>query len=356
MNTERGEIVDNRATGALKSSLTGLRRKAVDLSGANPVEVSTPEPGRLLPLVIRPAAEPDTVDLAQWAKNNREQIDNYLSQYGAILFRGFNLNTIPDFENVAAAVYPLYGGYGDLPRAGVSEKIYKSTPYPDDKWILFHNESSHLHRWPLRISFFCVQPSEQGGETPIVDCREVYKQMDPRILRRFEEQGLVYLRNFAEGLDVPWQDFFHTSDKAAVEESCSKDHVECEWTPSGGLRLRQRTRAVVKHPRTGEPVFFNQIQLHHTSCVDPEVRASLQSLFREEDLPRNVYYGDGSPIEDSVVEETLELYKRLAVSLPWQRGDIMMLDNMLTAHARKPHVGARRIVVAMGIMVEYDSI
>ena len=51
----------------------------------------------------------------------------------------------------------------------------------------------------------------------------------------------------------------------------------------------------------------------------------------EEDLPNNTYYGDGSPIEPSVLEEIREAYRMETVSFAWQEGDILMLDNMLRA-------------------------
>ena len=103
-------------------------------------------------------------------------------------------------------------------------------------------------------------------------------------------------------------------------------------------------------------VFFNQLQLHHVSCLQPEVRKSLLSMVKEEDLPRNVYYGDGSPIEDSVLQEIQEIYWKLAVSFQWQPGDVLMLNNMLTAHARNPFVGQRKIVVAMGEMMTKNEL
>jgi hypothetical protein len=102
-------------------------------------------------------------------------------------------------------------------------------------------------------------------------------------------------------------------------------------------------------------VFFNQIQLHHVSCLDPDTRAHISALFEEEDFPRNVYYGDGSPIEDSLVAEIRDLYWRTSVAFPWQEGDVLMLDNMLTAHARNPFAGERKIVVAMGEMVGQED-
>jgi alpha-ketoglutarate-dependent taurine dioxygenase len=113
---------------------------------------------------------------------------------------------------------------------------------------------------------------------------------------------------------------------------------------------------VSQHPKTGEDLFFNQIQLHHISCLNPTVRKSMQSDFDEKDFPRNVYYGDGSVIEDAVVDAVRETYRQVAVSFRWQAGDIVMLDNMLTAHGRNPFSGERKVVVALGEMIEKEEV
>jgi hypothetical protein len=73
----------------------------------------------------------------------------------------------------------------------------------------------------------------------------------------------------------------------------------------------------------------------------------LSALLKEDEFPRNAYYGDGSPIETSVLDEIREVYRQEAVIYPWQEGDVLMLDNMLAAHGRMPFVGKRKIVVAM---------
>jgi alpha-ketoglutarate-dependent taurine dioxygenase len=174
--------------------------------------------------------------------------------------------------------------------------------------------------------------------------------LDPKLRSHFEEKQLMYVRNYTEGLDVSWQKFFHTDDKKLVEESCQKSKTELEWKDGNCLRTRKIAQAITKHPKTDDVVFFNQILLHHISCLDPGVRESLLSLFGEENLPRNVYYGDGSPIEDSVMAEIQAIYREATVSFPWQQGDVLMLDNMLVAHSRNPYVGSRKIVVAMGEM------
>jgi len=326
------------------------RRKGVDLAQLSTVQTRLLQPDLTLPLVIEPGAT--DVDLAEWAASNRALIDESLLKHGALLFRGFAVNSVVEFEKFAAGVCEeLFAEYGDLPREPEGGKVYGSTPYPSDQTILFHNESSHLHQWPMLIWFYCVKAAEQGGESPVLDCRRVYQLMDPRVRERFEQQGLLYVRNFSAGLDVSWQDFFGTSDKSEVEKYCRTAGIDFEWKRENDLRTSQRCPAVVVHPQTGEKVFFNQLQLHHVSCLPREVRESLLSMTKEEDLPRNVYYGDGSPIEDSVMQHLDELYRRNAVSFPWAERDVLMLNNMLVAHSRNPFVGERKIVVALGNLV-----
>jgi alpha-ketoglutarate-dependent taurine dioxygenase len=208
-----------------------------------------------------------------------------------------------------------------------------------------------MHRWPMKIIFCCMQAAEHGGETPIVDCRRLYEQLRPETRERFLKKKLMYVRNFTDGLDVSWQEFFQTDNKAAIEAYCRDAGIEYEWKSGNGLRTRQVCPAIIKHPQTGEMAFFNQVQLHHIGCLDPEVRESLLSLMKEEDLPRNVYYGDGSAIEDSAIAEINELYDRNAVINQWQPGDVVFLNNMLVAHARKPFQGPRKIIVALGELV-----
>lgn len=332
-----------------------IRRQAVDLASFNPVRESLLGADLPLPLILEPAA--DQVDLADWARNNRDFIEAKLAVHGGILFRGFGLQTAADFERVASSICKdLYSEYGDLPREGVAGKVYTSTPYPEDKRILYHCESSHMSSWPSKINFFCVRVAKEGGATPIVDCRKVYEQLDPVAREKFERLGVLYTRNFSDGLDVSWQRFFSTEDRALVEDSCKKAGMTCEWHGKDDLRVSQLCQAVLVHPKTGEKTFFNQVQLHHVHCLEPEVRESLLSIFKREDLPRHVYYGDGSPIEDEVMDHLGEVYERNAVRFQWREGDLVCLDNMLVAHARDSYVPPRKIVVALGDMIHSEQL
>jgi alpha-ketoglutarate-dependent taurine dioxygenase/acyl carrier protein len=326
----------------------------VSLSEESLISASYLAPDSTLPLVISPAVS--GLDLAEWAASNHTYIDQELLKNGGILFRGFEIDDVTNFERVALAICSeLFNEYGDLPRDSVGGKVYTSTPYPAGQPIHMHNESSQMHQWPLKICFHCVTPADEGGETPIVDCRKIYQALPPDLRSLFAEKKLMYVRNFTPGIDVNWQQFFRTSDKNEVERYCRQAGIEVEWKGEEELQTRTVCPAIAIHPKTNEMVFFNQIQAHHVSCLDPAVRQSLQTIFADEDMPRNVRFGDGSQIDDEIVDHIRSLYTEASITFAWQKGDILLLDNMLTAHGRNPFTGQRKIVVAMGELISDEQ-
>jgi alpha-ketoglutarate-dependent taurine dioxygenase len=199
----------------------------------------------------------------------------------------------------------------------------------------------------LKICFFCVTPPLQGGETPIADTRKVFKRIDPKIRERFIQQKVRYVRNFGGGLGLPWETVFQTKERAVMEEYCRSAGIEFEWKEENRLKTQQVRPAVARHPRTGEMVWFNQATAFHVSTLEPALREALLAELPEEEVPKNVYYGDGSRIESAVLDDLREAYRQEMVAFPWQEGDLLMLDNMLVAHGRAPFVGPRKIVVGM---------
>ena len=120
-----------------------------------------------------------------------------------------------------------------------------------------------------------------------------------------------------------------------------------EWKDGERLRTRAVRPALARHPRSGEVLWFNHATFFHISTLAPEIRSELLELFDEPDLPANTYYGDGSPIELEVLDNLRSIYQRETLRFPWQRGDVLLLDNMMVAHGRAPFHGERKILVGM---------
>ncbi|WP_437675101.1 TauD/TfdA family dioxygenase [Sorangium sp. So ce131] len=303
-------------------------------------------PGAALPLVVSPLGRAAAPELAAAVRACAEQ---ELTARGAVLFRGFPVRSLADFEGFVKRITPdlLDYTFGSTPRSRLEGQIYTSTEYPAHQHIPLHNEQSYTLEWPLKIWFHCAEAAPEGGSTPLADSREVFRRIPAPIRERFAARKVMYVRNYGNGLDVPWQKVFGTTDRGEVERFCAQAGITCEWKDDGELRTRQVCQAVAAHPRTGEQVWFNQAHLFHVSNLDPAAREGLLAVFAEDDLPRNAFYGDGSPIEGAVLDEIRGVYSRLAVEFAWQAGDVLLVDNMLVAHGRAPFRGPRKVLVAM---------
>jgi len=329
-----------------RAPLVLSHRKPVAVSSEDLVTIDVRESSHGLPLVI--CARRNDLDPVAWANANRPVLAKHLLKHGAILLRGFGLNRPEQFRQLVESVSGEALPYRERssPRSRVIENIYTSTDYPSDQSIFPHNEHSYAITFPRKLFFWCEIAAQQGGETPLADTRRILARIDPKVVDRFREKGWLYVRNYTPHFGLSWQTAFQTDDRARVETYCRDAAIECEWT-ADGLRTRQKRPAVATHPVSNEPVWFNHATFFHISSVEPELRRQLLAMYAERDLPNHTYYGDGSPIEDWVVQHLRDAYLNELVSFPWETGDVVIIDNMLTAHAREPYVGPRRILFAM---------
>lgn len=334
-----------------------VRRKAVNLPEGELVQTSL-FPGKTLPLVIEPAI--NDLDLSGWARGNRELIESKLLQHGALLFRNFNLSSPSDFREFATVIYSKLAVFtSNIHPAPKNQAVTHRTGsvYPTNKKIRWHNEDSFDNfQWPSKIMFYCAKSPQQGGETPITDCRRLYELIPQETKAKFLEKGVMFVKNYYPELGMNWQDDFATQDKSQVEKHCREASIDFSWNDEGRLRLRYVRPAAVRHPVSGEVTWFNQAQLVHLIFQEPEIRELWKRSFAEEDLPSNCYYGDGSPIEDSEMLDIVRAYDQIETAFPWQAGDALLLDNMLAAHARNPFVGAREIYVALDSSMDYRDL
>lgn len=306
-----------------------------------------------LPLVgkaIASCIEP--ADLAFWLTEHKADVLDRLAVHGAILFRGFAVKELGDFQRIAGVFCEQFSDYvgGNSPRTKVASHVFTATEYPKNAPISMHNEASYLQRMPDLVLFFCAKPAEKGGQTPLADCRRVLNRIDTVVRDRFESNGIRYVNNMhsGHGLGRSWMDVFGTREMKEVETRLTVDGQMFEWKADGGLRTIMQAAAVMRHPMTRESAWINQAEQWHSSSLDPAVRQTLLSMYSEMDLPHHAYFGDGTPL----MEEDLSHIRRAMAAeeqvFDWKAGDVLLIDNILVMHGRRPYSGDRRVLVSLG--------
>ena len=314
------------------------------------------DPERSVPFVVEYDSDngrPESGLLTSWYKDNTDFIEQKLSEHGAILFRGFDINTPASFARLTRSIAP---GLADClddngPRTKITSGIYTSTEYPAEYQLSMHSEYSYSHKFPARLYFCCIVEPGQGGATPLADNRRILKKLDPSIVEEFKTKRVKYVRNLhgGSGFGLSWQTAFQTTDKSVVEKYCRDMSINYEWKTDGGLLLENVFDSVITHPRSGEEVWFNQAPQFHPSDYPTHICDSLLDSYRghERELPQTSFFGDDSPIDMAALKHIRETMFSEATVSPWRQGDVVMIDNVLVCHGRMPFSGPRKILLAM---------
>ena len=313
------------------------------LSPASLLDLDLP-PGKPPMLRAEPAG-----DAPSWAAEHRDALRAVVAEHGAVLVRGLGLR---DATEVAAVFRRLATGLmteteAFAPRRTYSDGVYSSSTWPPNQPMCMHHELSYTLEFPGLMLFACLGPPTDGGATAVADSATVVDALPTELVERFEREGWLLTRSYHDEIGASVGEAFGTEDRGAVEGFCRANAIELEWQPDGGLRTRQRRSAVVRHPVTDERCWFNQIAFLNEWTMAPEVREYLVDVYGADGLPFNTRYGHGDPIGEDVVQLINEVYDAQTSREPWQAGDLMLVDNVRTAHSREPFEGPREVLVAM---------
>ncbi len=336
-------------------------------------------PGKELPRIYSPgdtnALEPGF--LSAWVSKNKNSLEADLLEYGAILFRGFSIDSAQEFEDVALSLDKnLKTDYlGTSPRNKVTKFVHTASELPPHYPIMQHAEMSFLDKPPRKLMFYCAVPTQAQGETPLTDLRKVYEDLDPALLKKFETKGVKYLRKY-DGPNASryslwktkrWDEMFSTTDKKDVEKIASKQRFQVEWLPEDGLRLVNKQVSVRTHPVAKTKAWHNHSQVFHQDAAKIEynkirkyqgtVRSVILSLVlvilttikkwfvEPKDQDTNVVFGDGTEISSAEIRKVNDTFWKHLSVFPWQKGDVLLIDNYSVSHGRLPFSGPREILV-----------
>jgi alpha-ketoglutarate-dependent taurine dioxygenase len=301
----------------------------------------------------------------QAIRENIHEVKALLLKHGALLFREFPIHSAKQFSEVVATLglgkCVDYIG-GDSPRDKVEEGIYTSTEAPPNFHIPLHQELSFIKYHPHHIYFFCETPPVTAGETIIADARKVLDAIQLDVKKRFMEKQLIYIShyyyrnkimNFINRLQrshKSWTEVFETESKADVEKKCLQNEFQWVWLSHDWLEIKQTAPAIIQHPKTEETVWFNQAHLYD---FNPQLLGWKRYLgaklfyFRKSTRLHEIEHADGSKVARKDLYHILRILENNTVRFPWQRGDVMVLDNILAMHGRAPFSGKRRILTAL---------
>jgi alpha-ketoglutarate-dependent taurine dioxygenase len=329
-------------------------------------------------LIIQAEEKLSKAALKEYILSNKEELQRLLVKHGALLFRNFDIQSAQDFEDIAHEIDDeLKNNYlGTSPRNSINKYTFSASELPHFYPIPQHCEMSFLKFPPRKLFFYCHVAPVIHGETPICDFRKVYAQLDEEVRNAFQNKGVKTIRNY-DGPNAKakfdlwklkrWDEVFNTTDKSKVEATCKEYDIAFEWLPNDKLRLYNEQEAFIKHPVTGEGVWFNHTQVFHRDAAAYEYKhianrhKNLSATFfsaltsfltfikkhtvATTELGTHTVFKDGSEIPTEYVAHLEQTIWNNMQFSPWQKGDVMAIDNFSTSHGRMPYKGAREIYV-----------
>ena len=297
-------------------------------------------------------------DAPGWAAEHRDALRAVVAEHGAVLVRGLGLGSPAEISEVFRRLTTTLMSEKEAfaPRRVYTDGVYSSATWPANQQMCMHHELSYRLEVPSLMLFACLRAPDRGGATAVSDSPTVLDALPKDLAERFERDGWLLARSYNDEIGATLAEAFGTEDRGAIESYCRANAIEFAWQPDGGLRTRQRRDAVVRHPMTGRRCFFNQIAFLNEWTIAAEIREYLVDVYGAEGLPFNTSFGTGEPLTEEIVELINAVYEAQTVREPWQSGDLMLVDNIRTAHSREAYDGPREILVGMAEPVRLSDV
>jgi alpha-ketoglutarate-dependent taurine dioxygenase len=306
--------------------------------------------GRTFPLAL--ACQSSDVSLAaacDWLAAHKDDLLQKASDHGTVFFRGFPLKTAQDFDAFIAAFgltnFPYEESLSNAVRINRTPRVFTANEAPPSVNIYFHHEMAQTPMFPSRLFFFCEQAAETGGATPLCRSDVLWERLAskcPEFAKNCETKGLKYSNVMASendptsGMGRGWQSTLRAATAAAAEERLTQLGYSFEWLPGGDLRATTPVLPAVRDLGDGRKSFFNQLIAAFQGWKDTR-----------NDPSKAITFGDGTPLDRNAVDVATQLAEELAFDVPWQNGDVALVDNYVTMHGRRTFTGTRKVLASL---------
>jgi alpha-ketoglutarate-dependent taurine dioxygenase len=292
-------------------------------------------------------------ECADWIKANLSELEAKLRESGAILFRGFPVNSAEAFDEFSNSFdYPNFTykeSLSNAVRINFTERVFTANEAPKDVEIFLHHEMAQTPISPSKLFFFCKSAAEEGGQTPL--CRsdmlfEALQKQMPVLAADFISKGLKYTTQMPaeddpnSGQGRSWKSTLSVQDADQAENKLADLGYSWKWLDDGSLRATTPVLPAVIDMGNQKKVFYNQL-----------IAAFMGWKGVRENPSSAITFGDGSAIPIKGLELAVKLSENFTFDLPWQDGDVALVDNYMTMHGRRPFSGERKrqVLVALAI-------
>lgn len=350
--------------------------ESFDLSSTNQRILGHPHPeNTVIPLALRPSTAnnivPDLKTVIETVKHLQKQGDiltKKLAVHGSLLFRGLPIHDANDFSRFAHAFgykpHEIIGIVVDRPL--LAPNVAPANESPKEVLIYNHNESPQVPHAPEYIFFYGHRVPEKGGESPISSSLELFhraQQEIPEFINQLAEKGILsrvtykFGKQYAGGSTL--KQAFGKEIKDGDDEMTKRAKIEAqiarygrgkyttwEWIDDG-IVLTHKLPAIRTQPGTDLPTLFTGLAAYYKNAqVNKTIgRNVTQQLF-----------GDGTPIPEEYLARLAKITDEIRVLHKWQRGDVLVFDNIIAQHGREPWEGEQSDRVIMASLFDGDQV
>lgn len=289
-----------------------------------------------------------------WLRANLPEILGTLSETGAILFRGFPVASPEDFDAFVRAFelppFTYDESLSNAVRRNLTRRVFTANEAPAEVSIDLHHEMAQTPTFPQKLFFFCEKAAEEGGETPL--CRSDIllariKTELPAFYERCVTQGVRYRTEMpseeqaASGQGRSWRSTLGVFDATAAVAKLAGMHYRWRWCDDGALEVISRPLPAVRALEGGGEAFFNQLIAAYKGWKNGA---------------EAITFGDGSAIDGEDMDAVCALADELTFLIPWQAGDVALVDNFRVMHGRRPFKGTRRVLASLAEKAEAPTL
>jgi hypothetical protein len=283
-----------------------------------------------------------------WLASHAGDVAAAVLEHGSLLVSGLSVGSAGDLADARSALGLAPAGWHEqfAPRRELAPQVWSAPEWAAEREQCLHHDEAYGVDFPRLLLMSCPTPATTGGAMLLGDTRAALAALPVGLADRFRAEGWTLHRSFRPHFGLPWSTAFGTDDPAAVEKTCAERLIGCSWADGGVLLTGQRRAAVVRHPVTGEECWFNDVAFFSRWSVDTEERELMLGAFGARGLPFDTRFGDGGEIDEASWRAVLDAYDSVLRRVPWRRGDLLLIDNVLTAHGREPFTGPWEVAVA----------